>query len=46
MNLAQTQGFSAKNVCKEEDRRKMKWLWLPQLQKPMAAFCDLGCSEL
>lgn len=31
---------------KEEDRRKMKWVWLPQLQKSMAAFFDLSCSEL
>ncbi|WP_445634825.1 phosphotransferase [Nostoc sp. DSM 114161] len=30
----------------EEDRRKMKWLWFPQLQKSMAAFFDLKCSEL
>ncbi|MCF2149542.1 phosphotransferase [Desmonostoc muscorum LEGE 12446] len=30
----------------EEDRRKMKWVWFPQLQKSMTAFFDLNCSEL
>ncbi|MFN6501103.1 MAG: hypothetical protein RMX65_029475 [Nostoc sp. DedQUE01] len=30
----------------EQDRRKMKWLWFPQLQKSMTAFFDLNCSDL
>jgi thiamine kinase-like enzyme len=30
----------------EEDRVNMKWLWLPQLKKSMAAFFDLRCYEL
>ena len=31
---------------KEEDRARMKWVWLPQLRKSMAAFFDLHCDEL
>jgi thiamine kinase-like enzyme len=30
----------------EEDRVKMKWVWLPQLQLSMAAYFDLHCDEL
>jgi len=30
----------------KESREKMKWVWLPQLQKAMTAFFDLRCSEL
>ena len=30
----------------EEDRAKMKWVWLPQLKKAMAAYFDLRCDTL
>lgn len=30
----------------EEDRDGMRWVWLPQLEKAMAAFVDLGCADL
>ena len=30
----------------DEDRTNMRWVWLPQLQKAMAAFFDLRCAEL
>lgn len=30
----------------DEQRQKMKWVWLPQLQKSMTAFFDLQCSDL
>lgn len=30
----------------EEDRRKMRWVWFPQLCKSMTAFFDLHCCEL
>jgi thiamine kinase-like enzyme len=29
-----------------QERRQMKWVWLPQLLKSMTAFFDLRCSEL
>jgi hypothetical protein len=31
---------------KEADRERMKWVWLPQLRKSMAAYFDLRCDEL
>jgi hypothetical protein len=31
---------------KEEDRERMKWVWLPQLRKSMTAYFDLRCTEL
>jgi Ecdysteroid kinase-like family len=30
----------------EADRISMKWVWLPQLKRSMAAFFDLHCDEL
>jgi hypothetical protein len=30
----------------ERDRAAMRWVWLPQLKKALAAFTDLGCAEL
>lgn len=29
-----------------EDRTGMRWVWLPQLQKALAAYEDLGCAAL
>ena len=30
----------------EEDRTTMRWVWLPQLKRSLAAFTDLGCGEV
>ena len=30
----------------EEDRAKMKWVWLPQLRKSMATYFDHCCDML
>lgn len=30
----------------EEDRAKMKWVWLPQLRKAMATYFDHCCDRL
>jgi thiamine kinase-like enzyme len=39
--------YVATEWCRlEEDRTKMRWVWLPQLKKAMAAFSDLGCRAL
>lgn len=30
----------------EADRERMRWVWLPQLQKSLRAFFDLRCADL
>ena len=39
--------YVATNWCVlEEDRVKMRWVWLPQLKRSLEAFKDLRCDEL
>jgi hypothetical protein len=30
----------------ERARAAMRWVWLPQLKKAVAAFTDLGCADV
>jgi hypothetical protein len=30
----------------ESDRKNLRWVWFPQLEKSMAAFTDLSCAGL